>query len=36
VKRKRLSRDEIRRRCHLQVPEEFHERYLDILCKHQI
>ncbi len=35
VKRKRLSRDEIRRRCHLQVPEEFHERYLDILCKHQ-
>ncbi len=30
VKRKRLSRDEIRRR-----PEEFHERYLDILCKHQ-
>jgi hypothetical protein len=35
VKRKRLSRDEIRRRCHLQVPEEFHECYLDILCKHQ-
>jgi superfamily II helicase len=35
VKRKRLSREEIRRRCHLQVPEEFHERYLDILCKHQ-
>jgi hypothetical protein len=25
VKRKRLSRDEIRCRCHLQVPEEFHE-----------
>jgi hypothetical protein len=35
VKRKRLSREEIRRRCHLQVPEEFHERYLDILCIHQ-
>ncbi len=35
VKRKRLSREEIKRRCHLQVPEEFHERYLDILCKHQ-
>jgi hypothetical protein len=35
VKRKRLSREEIRRRCHLQVPEEFHDRYLDILCKHQ-
>ncbi len=35
VKRKRLSREEIRQRCHLQVPEEFHERYLDILCKHQ-
>jgi hypothetical protein len=35
VKRKRLSREEIRRRCHLQVLEEFHERYLDILCKHQ-
>jgi hypothetical protein len=35
VKRKRLSREEIKWRCHLQVPEEFHERYLDILCKHQ-
>jgi hypothetical protein len=35
VKRKRLSREEIRRRCHLQVPVEFLERYLDILCKHQ-
>jgi hypothetical protein len=35
VKRKRLYREEIKRRCHLQVPEEFHERYLDILCKHQ-
>jgi len=35
VKRKRLTREEIRRRCHLQVPEEFHDRYLDILCKHQ-
>jgi hypothetical protein len=35
VKRKRLSREEIRRRCHLQVPEEFHDQYLDILCKNQ-
>ncbi len=25
VKRKRLSREEIKRRCHLQVPEEFQE-----------
>jgi hypothetical protein len=33
VKRKRLTREEIRWRCHLQVPEEFHEQYLDILCK---
>jgi hypothetical protein len=35
VKRKRLSRDEIKQRCHLQVPEEYYEHYLDILCKHQ-
>jgi hypothetical protein len=35
VKRKRLSREEIQQRCHLQVLEEFQERYLDILCKHQ-
>ncbi len=35
VKRKRLSREEIRRRCHLQVPEEYHDQYRDILCKHQ-
>ncbi len=35
VKRKRLSRDEIQKRCHLQVLEEFKEKYLDILCKHQ-
>jgi hypothetical protein len=35
VKRKRLYRDEIRRRCHLQVPDEFHDKYLDILCRHQ-
>jgi hypothetical protein len=35
VKRKRLSREEIKQQCHLQVPEEFQERYLDILCKHQ-
>jgi hypothetical protein len=34
VKRKRLSREEIRWRCHLQVPEDFHELFLDILCKH--
>jgi hypothetical protein len=30
-----LTCDEIARRCNLQVPEEFKERYLDILCKHQ-
>jgi hypothetical protein len=35
VKRKRLTREEIRRQCHLQVPEEFHDRYLNILCKHR-
>jgi len=35
VMRKRLSREEIKRQCNLQVPEEFQERYLDILCKHQ-
>jgi hypothetical protein len=34
VKKKRLTREEIKRRFHLQVQEEFHERYLDILCKH--
>jgi hypothetical protein len=34
VKRKRLSRDEIQRPCHLQVLDEFKDRYLDILCKH--
>jgi hypothetical protein len=27
--------EEIQRRCHLQVPEEFKEQYLDILCKNQ-
>jgi hypothetical protein len=32
VKRKRLSRDEIRRRCHLQVPEEFHTNAIWISC----
>ncbi len=32
---KRLSREEIKWCCRLQVPEEFQERYLDILCKHQ-
>jgi hypothetical protein len=35
VKRKRLSREGIKQRCHLQVLEEFQERYLNILCKHQ-
>jgi superfamily II helicase len=35
VKRKRVTREEIRQRCHLQVQEEFHDQYLDILCKHQ-
>jgi hypothetical protein len=35
VKRKKLSRDEIQRRCHLQVLEEFKNRYLYILCNHQ-
>jgi hypothetical protein len=35
VKWKKLSREEIERRYHLQVLEEFLERYLDILCKHQ-
>jgi hypothetical protein len=27
--------EEIQRRCHLQVPEEFKEQYPDILCKNQ-
>ncbi len=35
VKRKRLSRNEIQKRCHLQVPDEFKDQYLDILCKNQ-
>jgi len=35
VKRMRLSRDEIQRQCHIQVPDKFKDRYLDILCKHQ-
>jgi hypothetical protein len=35
VKKKRLSRDEIQRRCHLQVLDKFKDRYLDILCKQQ-
>jgi len=33
--RMQLTRDDIARRCNLQVPEEFKERYLDILFKHQ-
>ncbi len=35
VKTKRLSRSDIQKRCHLQVPDEFTERYIDILHKHQ-
>ncbi len=35
VNRKRLTREEIKQLCHLQVPKEFHDRYLDILCKYQ-
>jgi hypothetical protein len=35
VNRKRLSREEIQRRCKLRVPDEFKDKYLDILCKHQ-
>ncbi len=33
--RANLSRDKIARRCNLQVPEEFRERYISILFKHQ-
>jgi hypothetical protein len=33
--RTNLSRDEIARRCNLQVPEEFRERYISVLFKHQ-
>jgi hypothetical protein len=33
--RTRLTRDEIARRCNLQVPDEYRERYIDILFKHQ-
>jgi hypothetical protein len=35
VKRKILFRDDIQKQCHLQVQDEFKERYLDILYKHQ-
>jgi hypothetical protein len=35
MNRKRLTREEIKQLCHLQVPKEFHHRYLDILCKYQ-
>jgi hypothetical protein len=35
VKRKRLSRDDIQKRSHLQVADEFKEQYIDILHKHQ-
>ncbi len=33
--RTQLTRDDIAKQCNLQVPEEFKERYLDILFKHQ-
>ncbi len=35
MKRKILFRDDIQKQCHLQVQDEFKERYLDILYKHQ-
>jgi len=35
VEMKRLSRDDIQKRCHLQVPDEYKERYINILHKHQ-
>ncbi len=35
VKRKRLSRDDIQQRSHLQVRDEFKEIHIDILHKHQ-
>ncbi len=35
VNKKTLSRPEIAQKCHLQVPEEFQEQYIDILSKHQ-
>jgi hypothetical protein len=35
VKRKRLSREDIQKRCHLQVPDKFKECDIDILQKHQ-
>jgi hypothetical protein len=31
----KLTRDEIARRCNLQIPEDFREKYIDILFKHQ-
>jgi hypothetical protein len=34
VKRKRLSREDIQRRCHQQLPVEYKERYINILHKH--
>jgi hypothetical protein len=33
--RTRLTREDIYKRCNLKVPEEFKDRYLDILFKHQ-
>jgi hypothetical protein len=35
IPKSNLSRDEIVRRCNLQVPDEFREKYIDILFKHQ-
>jgi hypothetical protein len=35
VKKKRFSRQDIQKRCNLQVPEEYKEKYVDILYKHQ-
>ncbi len=35
ITRTKFSRDEIARRCNLQVPEEYQEMYINILFKHQ-
>jgi len=34
VKKKRFSRQDIQKQCNLQVPEEYKEKYVDILHKH--
>jgi len=36
VTKKHYSRDEIAQRAHLNVPEEFKQKYIDILYKHQV